>query len=187
LFEEEIAYPKGGMKMNEDIDHAPEKPDQHHPTRVRKTWVGKETIFIFIAVCIFAFFSFGLFLIYMDKSNYSGKMAFIEQRMTALEQKISSLEKQQTNLYNELVKTFAEKVEIMEKHTSEKEKTPEPPKLLSSPDKKRYHEVQKGETLFRIARKYGISVDDLRRINNLTAGDTVVRGQKLLIDTGEKR
>ena len=148
--------------------------------------MGKETIFIFIAVCIFAFFSFGLFLIYMDKSNYSGKMAFIEQRMTALEQKISSLEKQQTNLYNELGKTFAEKVEIMEKRTSEKAKAPEPPKLLPSPDKKRYHEVQKGETR-RIAQKYGISADDLRRMNNIAAGATIVQGQKLMIDAGEKR
>lgn len=173
--------------MNKDIDNSPEKPDQHHPTRVRKTWMGKETVYIFIAVCVFVFLSLGLFLIYIDKSNYSDKLAFTEQRMNALEQKISSLEKQQTNLYNELVKTFTEKVEMLEKRTSEKEKAPEPPKLLPSLEKKRYHEVQKGETLFRIARKYGISVDDLRRTNNLPAGATVVRGQKLLIETSDKR
>ena len=172
--------------MNEDIDNLPGKPDQHHPMRVRKTWLGKETIFIFIAACILIFLTFGLFLIYMDKSNYSGKMAFIEQRMTALEQKISSVEKQQANLYNELVKTFTEKVEMLEKRPSEKEKTPESPKLLPSSEKKRYHEVQKGETLFRIARKYEISVDDIRRTNNLPPGATIVRGQKLLIDTGDK-
>jgi len=172
--------------MNENIDNPPEKSDQQHPTRVRKTWLGRETIFIFIASCILIFLTFGLFLIYMDKSNYSGKMAFIEQRMTALEQKISSLEKQQANQYNEVVKIFTEKVEMLAKRHTEKETAPESPKLLPSSEKKRYHEVQKGETLFRIAREYGISVDDLRRTNNLPAGATIVRGQKLLIDTGDK-
>ncbi|WP_045221748.1 LysM peptidoglycan-binding domain-containing protein [Desulfonatronum thioautotrophicum] len=42
------------------------------------------------------------------------------------------------------------------------------------------HEVQPGETLFRISRTYGVSVDDLRRLNNIT-GDRINPGQVLTV------
>jgi len=41
------------------------------------------------------------------------------------------------------------------------------------------HTVIKGDTLYGIARNYGVSVDDLRKKNNLTV-DTIYVGQKLL-------
>jgi LysM repeat protein len=154
--------------------------------RIRKSWLGKEWIFIFVAVCLLMILSFGLFLIYMDRSNYSGKIAFIEQRINALEQRISSYDKQAI-LNSEAVGNLSEKLESFEKRLLPKEKAPEPPKLASPSDKKVYHEVQKGETLFQIAQKYKISVDDLRRANNLSPNAAIVRGQKLLIVAGDKR
>ncbi|TVQ98605.1 MAG: LysM domain-containing protein [Desulfovibrionales bacterium] len=42
------------------------------------------------------------------------------------------------------------------------------------------HEVQPGETLFRISRTYGVSVDDLRRLNNIS-GDRINPGQVLTV------
>jgi LysM repeat protein len=42
------------------------------------------------------------------------------------------------------------------------------------------HEVQRGETLFRISRAYGVSVDDLRRLNNIS-GDRINPGQVLKV------
>ena len=42
------------------------------------------------------------------------------------------------------------------------------------------HVVQKGETLSGIARQYGVSVGDLKKVNNLT-GDSLAVGQKLVI------
>lgn len=42
------------------------------------------------------------------------------------------------------------------------------------------HEVQSGETLYRISRTYGVSVDDLRRLNNIT-GDRINPGQELTV------
>ena len=42
------------------------------------------------------------------------------------------------------------------------------------------HEVQPGETLFRISRTYGVSVDDLRRLNNIS-GDRINPGQVLKV------
>ena len=45
----------------------------------------------------------------------------------------------------------------------------------------RYHEVRRGDTLFGIARKYGIAVDELYRLNNLTKNQDIYIGQKILI------
>lgn len=43
-----------------------------------------------------------------------------------------------------------------------------------------YHTVKRGENLFRIAKKYNISVDELKRLNNLTDNRVSV-GQKLIV------
>jgi membrane-bound lytic murein transglycosylase D len=42
------------------------------------------------------------------------------------------------------------------------------------------HVVGKGETLFSIAQNFGLSVDDLKKRNNLSV-DTIFVGQKLVI------
>jgi len=55
---------------------------------------------------------------------------------------------------------------------------PDPkPQTASKPT---LHEVQSGETLYRISRMYGVTVDDLRRLNNIT-GDRINPGQMLTV------
>jgi len=49
------------------------------------------------------------------------------------------------------------------------------------------HVVQKGETLWTIARRYGLSVDELVRLNELSDPNRIVVGQKLVIREGEAR
>jgi LysM repeat protein len=43
------------------------------------------------------------------------------------------------------------------------------------------HEVQSGETLYAIGRRYGISVEELRRLNDLGNDNTIQPGQKLIV------
>ena len=50
-----------------------------------------------------------------------------------------------------------------------------------SPGKKRYYEVRQGDTLYRIAKQHGISVDELCRLNTITTNDPIHPGQKLLV------
>jgi LysM repeat protein len=45
----------------------------------------------------------------------------------------------------------------------------------------RYHTVQKGETLYRISRENGLTVEQLRALNHLHAGETIQPGQRLLL------
>ncbi len=47
--------------------------------------------------------------------------------------------------------------------------------------KKHYHEVLQGETLYRIGKLYGISVEALRRLNNLSPNQAIYPGQKLIV------
>lgn len=42
-----------------------------------------------------------------------------------------------------------------------------------------YHEVSSGDTLYSIGRRYGVSVDEIRKLNGLSAQDAIHPGQKL--------
>jgi LysM repeat protein len=44
-----------------------------------------------------------------------------------------------------------------------------------------YHVVQKGENLYRISLKYGLTVDELRKLNNLPPDTSIQPSQKLLV------
>lgn len=44
-----------------------------------------------------------------------------------------------------------------------------------------YHTVSQGETLFAISRKYGVTVEDLKRWNNIGSQNIITIGQKLVI------
>jgi len=44
-----------------------------------------------------------------------------------------------------------------------------------------YHTVQPQETIFRISKQYGISQDELRKLNNLGPNDSIKVGQKLRV------
>jgi LysM repeat protein len=45
----------------------------------------------------------------------------------------------------------------------------------------RYHTVRKGDTLYSISRKNGLSVEELRTLNHLHTGETIRPGQRLLL------
>lgn len=55
-------------------------------------------------------------------------------------------------------------------------------KIKTEPE---YHTVKKGETLYKIAKKYNISVTELKRLNNLTS-NRLKTGQKLIVKASEK-
>ena len=59
-------------------------------------------------------------------------------------------------------------------------KTPDP-NQKSAPSAQRYHVVRTGESLWTIAQKYKTTPETLRRLNNLSPGQAIHPGQKLLI------
>jgi membrane-bound lytic murein transglycosylase D len=75
-------------------------------------------------------------------------------------------------------------VEALEKRGQqpgvESKTRPAPPKPAVTSQKK-YHTVQRGETLLKIGKKYGIAVEELRKLNNLSKDQSIKIGQKLLV------
>jgi LysM repeat protein len=126
-------------------------------------------------------------------------------KMTALQQKIALLEKQVEDLSAKVaapagdsdlaqrLKELGQKVEMLEKSRPPAAVNPKPatPKPAVSPpakpaasNAKQYHNVQKGDTLFAIAKKYKISVSELSKLNNLGEKQTIFSGQKLVVSQG---
>ncbi len=120
----------------------------------------------------------------------------LASKMAALEQKVTGLEAQITELLGKSnkgatdpfllhqVEVLAQKVEALEKRGQqpgvESQTRPAPTKPTVTAQKK-YHTVQKGETLLKIGKKYGIAVEELRKLNNLSKGQSIKIGQKLLV------
>jgi LysM repeat protein len=137
-----------------------------------------------------------------EVKSLAGRLDQIERRLAsseAAEKKISSFESQLQTINQSFArvdgadKTLRERMDRLAQQV-EKLATPQgpAPKATTTPPQKtpppkstsRYHEVAPGETLFQIAGKYSVSVEDLRRLNKIKPGQTLQPGQKLLVSTG---
>jgi LysM repeat protein len=152
-------------------------------------------ILIILLILIFA----GGIIYFLSKGPTGGGESLLQLKVTALEQKIAGLEQQLAELQGKIttsgkdpvllqqVNALAKKVESLEKQkrpTVESTAKPSPPSKQAVSTEKKYHTVQKGETLSWISNKYGISVEELRKRNNLSADQPIRTGQKLLVSTG---
>jgi len=124
-------------------------------------------------------------------ATLGSKIASLEEKITGLEKQIADLQGKSAAggpdpslLYR--VDALSQKVEALEKRsesTSELKTKPSPPKLPVK-GQKRYHIVQKGETLSKISKKYGITVKELRKLNDLSESQSIRAGKKLIISAG---
>jgi LysM repeat protein len=134
-------------------------------------------IFILIAI-FFSFAGCG-----RDKTK-EGLDKFNE-RLKQLENKIDQIEAQFTET-NESVNTLGSYLialeERMEHLTKKIEKTTIQKQTVSQKGKQ-YHKVGRGDTLYSISRKYGLSVEKIRQFNNLSDNKPIQPGQKLLVTT----
>jgi LysM repeat protein len=124
------------------------------------------------------------------------RIGLLEEKMAKLEGKGRDLPQVQENL-DSLTKNLNERLshlekdinQIKEEATSGKKKTElaqptaprpaAPPRSSEKPGGTRFHTVAKGENLFRIALRYNLTVDELRRLNNLKPDQSLQVGQKL--------
>jgi len=116
--------------------------------------------------------------------SFGKKVMSLENQFAALEQTMSSLEASNRAL-NQQVSDLSRKTENLSTTIASVAAKPQAPPAAQSPPaqqtKAQYHEVSRGETLFRIAKKYGITVDQLRQLNNLKENQAIYPGQKLLV------
>ena len=153
--------------------------------------------YIRILVVIFLVLIFaGGILYFLSRSPSGGDTAPLQSKVIALEQRIAGLEKRITELQGKIstqgpdpallqrIDALSQKVETLEKQKppapEAKAKPSAPPKPAASTEKK-YHTVQKGDTLYGISKRYGISLGELRKLNHLSADQSLRTGQKILV------
>ena len=183
------------MPDDPDIRLMDAEEEIYSPDR-RQTGPDKKKIGIFAAVGVVVLAVIGGIYMMLGNGGISKDEARLMQtKLGSLEQKIVALEKQQAALQARLpaegaeaaltgkIDTLAQRVEALEKKpapvAAEKPKAAQKEKAASSG--KKVHTVQKGETIYGISKKYGMKPDDLRKLNNLGAEDTVKPGQKLVV------
>ncbi len=151
---------------------------------------SKRLLLVMLVIVLVLIFAAGIYYFITNRSREGD--AALQSKVTALEGKVVSLEKQVADLQGKSgtagpdpsfvhrVEVLSQRVEALEKKgqvTTESKAKPVPPEA----SRKRYHTVLKGETLSQISKKYGITVEELRKLNGLSRSQSVRTGQKLLV------
>jgi LysM repeat protein len=117
------------------------------------------------------------------------KLAQIEKQGKSLEQSVARTDRSGRSQAKRLDK-LTKSIDTLQKKmaaSAAKAKVSRTTKKKPTPVVKgRYHQVSAGESLYRIAQKYGITVDELLRLNNLKKNQAIYPGQKLLVAPAKK-
>ena len=114
----------------------------------------------------------------LGQSPADGEMAALQKANQDLGRRFDSLESKLEGRLNRMQTALTQ---------LEKKPPPAPPKPAAkpvkapAPPKTRLHTVQKGETLYKISRKYGMSVDEVRKLNGIGKDFKIYPGQKITV------
>jgi LysM repeat protein len=170
----------------------------------RRTLVLVGAGILFFIILIFLLSGRNSELSKKDLAAISARLDLFEKRLTRLEEvelRIATLQKQGTMLEQSMgatdrsIKSLTQKVdsltqslEARAKETTSVVKETEAPAGIKrkavSPDKRRVHEVRRGENLYKISLKYGLAVDELCKINGIKPNQAIYPGQKLFVTSG---
>jgi LysM repeat protein len=99
------------------------------------------------------------------------KIDALDGQIKGLQQSVSKVEGAQRSL-SERIEKIAQKAEKPSASQATQKKPSAQAKL---------HEVQPGETVFSIAKKYNLSAEQFLKLNNMTKKDTLQAGQKVVV------
>lgn len=99
------------------------------------------------------------------------ELSFIKTRLDQVEERLTQLEGTEQKMAH-----LESQVKKLERSVSKLNKP-----VASRTKKGRYHEVRQGDSLFKIAQKHGITVEELCRLNKITSKTVIRPGQKLLV------
>ena len=200
-FEEQIA---DNMKYNLEEEDVPRRKSFLDFLSQRKPLILAGIGALLLIVLIAVFFGGGDTISKKDLASLEVRLAQFEDRLTrfeGVEMRIASLEKHKQELETSMTeaerfkKTLTEKYNVLSQRldnlqkgkriVSAKARTPQKKPILTG--KKRFHTVRSGDTLYRIANKYGLSVKELCRLNNINQNAIIQPGQKLIVSSGSKK
>lgn len=184
--------------------------------RERHVWDKKKSSTIPLVLLGLGFFvMIFLFIVFLSKTTdiaSKKKIVTLEKRLELLEEKLGKIDEIDEKLI--LLDTQGKKYELFvdrfdrfetsmslkmdiinnELYTSKKKsnkaaerKKPERTKISKKKTHPVYHEVKVKETLYQISRRYGLTVDGLRKLNRLAPKAVIHPGQKLIVAPVESR
>lgn len=184
--------------MSDDSELEMKEEDKTNSPKKRRIKSDSNKLLpILLGILLIVVFGGGIF--YFITRHSSESDATLQLKRAAVDQKLADLEKQIIDLQGKLgtagpdsaliqrLEALAQRVEVLEKQRQPAAQSKAKPSVSSKPavsTERQYHTVAKGETLYRIGKKYGVSVEGLRRLNNLSAGQPLHTGQKLIVSPG---
>lgn len=102
-----------------------------------------------------------------------------DKRIEYLENQIKSLQQVQSKLETS-DRSLADRIERLSR-SAEKAPPPAPAQKEPVQSKAQVYEIRPGDTLYGVASKHGLTLDQLLRLNNLKKNAAIQPGQKLLI------
>ena len=200
---EGLADDLGYASTDENAERPMESPNSKPKRKILVLWGG---VIILLIALVALLFGGGSHVATEKLSSMEPRIEQIEERLDRLEgmyERLVRLEKQEQNLKKSIAKvdrsgqSLAKRLEnvsqeiktLQESSTpgTVKKEAPSDDKKKGTPEAKtRYHIVRSGDSPYGIAQKYGISVEELRRLNNLSAKQLIYPGQKLLITKSDQ-
>jgi LysM repeat protein len=156
-----------------------ETQSQTNQAKAPKNWMDARNL-ILIAAGILIMVLVFLFSGISGKDKSAEVLVQMEKNLAEMDKKIATIEKKQEDI-RVPVKDLAEKVAQLEKRQDPKTKPDVAASRQAAAPVKRFHKVKKGETLSGIAKKYRLSLAELRKMNKLTSKTVLVPGQALII------
>ncbi len=156
---------------------------------------------LILSVIIALFLGSGSNVSTEDLAAIDAKIDLLGQKLTrleGLENKLVQLDKQGKNLQKSVVRTdkslksqakrldkLTKSIDGLQKKMAAPATKAKAPRTIKKKQTSvvggRYHQVREGESCYRIAQKYGITVDELLRFNKLKKSQAIYPGQKLLV------
>jgi LysM repeat protein len=193
------------LELTEDMLEVPES-DEDLKSRMGqngskplhlKTIFASAGVFILAVVLIVVWVNSGKKGTNVELNTLKLKINMLEGRLSHLEKEIPELQASLTKgqepqgLLTQRLNALSLQVSQLENQVSSAARVRVPDSVQASPvtqDKGRYHEVKQGETLYRIARTYGLSVDELCRLNGISQDDVgdIQPGRRLLVSSKDE-
>ena len=120
-----------------------------------------------------------------DMANVKNSLSDLDAKIKGLQGSLSELENSNASSAQHMDALENRLTEIENKYTSLSTNTQNSSKSAEksagSKGKKTYYEVKRGDTLYSIAKKYGISTEKLQSLNGIGKNQDISPGQKLVV------
>jgi hypothetical protein len=135
----------------------------------------------FWGVWVFLLVVVAPFLFGCGNGESKDELSFINTRLDQVEERLTRLGEVEERLAQlegteQKIAHLGSQIEKLERSISEMNRL-----IASRTKEERYHEVRQGDSLFKIAQKHGITVEELCFLNKITSKTVIRLGQKLLV------